>query len=307
MEDPDWQPGVTADLESVLDAVQSGDLFISQAPAVQLPVGLDARLSDTLGQDGEALLETPNEQHLLRRLALGLGDRQEGLILPQRRVGAAEWRIGRGVDVLGLEVLDELGRGVARMQLDLIDSGGDLCALGIEQLLHICDVEVGHADVLHLARIQQLLQLPPRVNKVPVRVVLLQVVGVCGAGPVHQIQVQVVGLQVLEGLVETLCDALVPWVVQLRRKPDLGAGHARGLDAVTDFLLVAIGECRVDVSVARLQGCLNSVLHLIWLGLPRPKAESWDLGTRVQGVGLAGGVLAKHGVKEGGGALTWCS
>lgn len=66
MEHPDWQPGIAADLEPLLDAVQSGDLLVGQAPSVQLPVGDDARLSDALGQDREALLQAPNEQDLLR-------------------------------------------------------------------------------------------------------------------------------------------------------------------------------------------------------------------------------------------------
>lgn len=293
VEDPDGQPCVAADLEPVLDAVQGCDLLVGQAPAIQLPVGLDARLGDTLGQHGEALLQTPDEQDLLGGLALGLGDGQEGLVLAERGVGAAEGRVGRGVDVLALEVLDELGRGVARVQLDLVDGGRDLCGLGGEQLLHVCDVEVGHADVLDLARVEQLLHLAPRVDEVPVGVVLLEVVRVRGAGPVHEVQVKVVGLQVLEGLVEALGDALVPRVVELGRQPNLGPGHARRLDAVTDFLLVAVGEGCVNVSVAILKSCLDGVLDLVGLGLPCSKAHGGDLGTRVQGVGLTGDVLVK--------------
>lgn len=289
MEHPDWQPRVTADLEPLLDAVQGSNLLVGQAPAVQLPVGDDARLCDALGQDGEALLEAPDEQDLLRRLALVLGDGQEGLVLAERGVCAAEGRVGRGVDVLALEVLDELGRGVAGVQLDLVDGGGDLCGLGGEELLHVGDVEVGHADVLDLARVEQLLQLAPRVDEVPVRVVLLEVLRVRGAGPVHEVQVEVVGLQVLEGLAEALGDALVPGVVELRRQPDLGPGHARGLNPVADLLLVAVGEGRVDVSVACPEGRLNGVLDLVGLGLPCSQAQGWDLGARVQGVGLTGG------------------
>lgn len=302
MEHPDRQPGVAADLEPLLDAVQGGDLLVGQAPAIQVPVGNDARLGDALGQDGEALLQAPDEQDLLGRLALGLGDGQQGLVLTERGVGAAEGRVGRGVDVLALQVLDELGRGVAGVQLDLVDGGRDLCGLGGQELLHVGDVEVGHADVLDLAGVQKLLQLAPRVDKVPVGVVLLQVVWVGGAGPVHQVEVEVVGLQVLEGLVEALGDALVPGVVQLRGQPDLGPGHARRLDAVADLFLVAVGEGGVDVSVAGLKSCLDSVLHLVGLGLPCSKAQGRDLGTRVQGVGLTRDVSANRGGKGGVGA-----
>lgn len=202
------------------------------------------------------------------------------------------------MDVLALQILDELGRGVAGVQLDLVDGGGDLCGLSVEQLLHVGDVEVGDADVLDLARAEQLLHLAPCVDEVPVGVVLLQVLWVGGAGPVHEVQVKVVCLQVLEGLAEALGDALVPGVVQLRRQPDLGPGHARGLDPVTDLLLVAVGKGSVDVSVTCLEGCLDGVLDLVGLGLPCSQTQSGDLGARVQGVGLTAGLSVNESGKR---------
>lgn len=90
IKDLDGQPAVATDLEALLNAVQGLDLLFGQAPAVEVKVGLDARLSHALGQHAEALVQAPLEQDLLGRLALCLGDGQERLVLGQGRVGAAE-------------------------------------------------------------------------------------------------------------------------------------------------------------------------------------------------------------------------
>lgn len=120
------QPAVTTHLEALLDAVQCLDVFARQLPAIELEVGLDARLGHTLGQNAEALGQAPSQQHLLWRLALGLCDGEQCLVLGERGVGAAERRVGRWVNVLGGEVGDELGGRVAWVQLDLVDSGNNL-------------------------------------------------------------------------------------------------------------------------------------------------------------------------------------
>jgi hypothetical protein len=70
---------------------------------------------------------------------------------------------------------------------------------------------------------------------------------------VDEIQVDVVGAQVLERGVDALGDALVPWVVQLGGEPDLAAGYAGGLDAGADFGLVLVGEGGVDVAFGEVR------------------------------------------------------
>ena len=106
----------------------------------------------------------------------------------------------------------------------------------------------------------------------------------------------------------------MPWVVEFGGQPDLGPGHARCLDAVTDLLLVSVGECGVDVSVTCPEGCLDGVLDLVGLRLPCSEAQGGDLGTRVEGVGLAGGMsVTGNGNRrlewelQGDEELTWCS
>lgn len=107
--------------------------------------------------------------------------------------------------------------------------------------------KVANTDVLHLASLDKLLHLAPGVNVIPVGVNLLHV-WVGAAWPVDEVQVNVVSTQVLEGGVDALGDALVPWVVELGGEPDLLTGNAGGLDSDTDFRLVLVGEGSVDVA-----------------------------------------------------------
>jgi len=69
-------------------------------------------------------------------------------------------------------------RRVVRVKLDLVDGGCDLGARVGEQLLEVLDGEVGDTNVLHAARLRELLHLSPCVLEVPVGVVLLEVIGV---------------------------------------------------------------------------------------------------------------------------------
>lgn len=154
------------------------------------------------------------------------------------------------MDTLGGVVGDQLGRGVVGVQLDLVDSGDDLGGGVIEQDLEVLDAEVGDTNVAHLAGGRQLLHLLPGLDEVPVRQVLGLVVGVGRAGPVHQVQVDVVDAQVFEGGVDAVLDAVVPGVVQLGGDPDLVAWDAGVLDAGADLGLVAVGQGCVDVAVA---------------------------------------------------------
>lgn len=95
-----WQPSVAADLESLWQAVQNLDLFGLKDDAVDLEVLLNAVLADRLRNDGPAVSDTPDEQHLLHRLALLCCQVNDGLVLVQRRAGRAQARISGGVDTL---------------------------------------------------------------------------------------------------------------------------------------------------------------------------------------------------------------
>ena len=112
------------------------------------------------------------------------------------------------------------------------------------------------------------------------------VVGVGGAGPVHQVQVNVVDAQILQGGGNTLLHTVVPGVVELGGDPDLLAGNTGVLDTGTDLGLVAVGKSSVNVTITLQQGVLDSHADLIGLGLPSSQANGRDLVTSVEGVSL---------------------
>lgn len=120
------QPRVATDLEAQLDAVDLLNLLVGDIPAVEVPVGLDTRLGDALGEDAPALVKPPGKENLLRGAALLLGDGEQSLVAVQGRVVAAEGGVAARVDALGGVVGHELGRGVARVKLNLVHSGDNL-------------------------------------------------------------------------------------------------------------------------------------------------------------------------------------
>lgn len=78
-----------------------------------------------------------------------------------------------------------------------------------QEPFEILDGKVADANSLHLAGLNKLLHLSPGLNVIPVLVDGLFLGWVDRSGPVHQVEVQVVRLQLLEGFGEGLGDALV--------------------------------------------------------------------------------------------------
>lgn len=160
-ENLDRQPAVTTDLEAVLEVIQLMHLVSSQVPAIKLKVLINALLVDRLGDNAPALLQTPLKKHLLRGLALLLGDLQQGLILVQRGVGGSKARVACGMNTLGGVVGHKLGRRVVWVEFDLVHGRNDLGAWVIEKFLQVLDAEVGNSDVADLACSGELLYLLP--------------------------------------------------------------------------------------------------------------------------------------------------
>lgn len=165
-----------------------------------------------------------------------------------------------------------------------------------KQLLKMADAKVGHTNVAHLSRAHQLLHLSPSVAEIPVLVVLLLVLRVRRAGPVHEVQVHVIQPEVLQAVVDGLGDMLVPGIVQLGRHPDLAARDARGSDPFPDLLLIAVGVSRVNVAIAALKRGLDGSGHLAGLGLPCAKTHGGDLIASVEGELAAGGMVSMRSV-----------
>ena len=95
----------------------------------------------------------------------------------------------------------------------------------------------------------------------------------------HQVEIDVVSLEVLERRGNALFDALVPWVVKLGGNPDLLTGNTGVLDTETDLSLVAVGKGSVDVTVASEESSLDGLANLVGLGLPGTETDSGDLST----------------------------
>jgi hypothetical protein len=85
------------------------------------------------------------------------------------------------------------------------------------------------------------------------------------------IQIDVVHAEGLEGAVNAFGYAVVPCVVELGGDPDLLTWDTGVLDALTDFILVAVGESSVDVAVAGEESVADGVADLVRLALP----SSW--------------------------------
>lgn len=79
----------------------------------------------------------------------------------------------------------------------------------------------------------------------------------------------------------------MPWVVQFSGQPDLLPRNARVLDSKSDLSLIAVSKSSIDVTVSFSEGNLNCLLDLVRLGLPCTKAQSWNLSSGVEGVGLS--------------------
>lgn len=58
----------------------------------------------------------------------------------------------------------------------------------------------------------------------------------------HEIQVDVIGVERLQRGSDSLLDALVPWVVQFGGQPDLTSRHTGIFDSLANLCLIAVGE-----------------------------------------------------------------
>lgn len=80
----------------------------------------------------------------------------------------------------------------------------------------------------------------------------------------HQIKINVVQFEALQRAVNALCDALMPWIVQLGGDPNLLPRDARGLDALADLLLVAIRKSTAQCELLELILSRRSTYVSMW-------------------------------------------
>jgi len=175
--------------------------------------------------------------------------------------------------VLGAELAHRV-LGQVRVHLDLVDRGRDLGLL--VQPPDVVRLEVRHADGPGPAVPVELLQSPPgrhEVTAVPGR-----------QRPVDQEQVDVIGAQCLQAVVERPARVVreVVRVAQLGGEEDLAAGHAGLGDRLADFLLVPVRLRGVDMPVADLQGGAHGRGGLARRDQEHPETELRDHPAVVQ-------------------------
>ena len=149
-----------------------------------------------------------------------------------------------------------------RVELDLVDVGHDA---GLrDQALEVRFLEVRGADRADAAVLEQLDQPPPGVD-----VAILP-----RHRPVDQEQVDVVDAEPFDAPLERPLGFVeaVRLLVELGREEQLLAGHAGGVQAATDALLVAVGEGGVDHAVAGGDRGRHGELRLG--ARQRPRAEA---------------------------------
>jgi len=176
-------------------------------------------------------------------------------------------------------VLDAVGPdrvvGEIRMHLDLVDRGHRLRLAG--EFLEVMDLEVGHPNAAGPAVGLELLQRLPGGDEVAV------VAG--GQRPVDEEQVDVVGAQIRQRLVEGPAGVIraVKTVVELAGDEHVATVDTRIPDALTDAFLVAVHLSGVDVPVADLHRRANGRCGLFRGNLVHPEPQLRDLMAVVQG------------------------
>jgi hypothetical protein len=258
-----------------------------------------------LWNDTVASGNAPGQRDLRARLAVLAADLGQDRILNQLANGlaggvklvlVAKRAVLRNVDL----VLGVPGGKLALLQVGMhfeLVRGGHLARLA-DQPLQLRFAKIADADGARLARLDQRHHRAPGVDKVGLarQRDALRILGhECGARcerarPVHQVQVEVGGAEVLQTGVQRGLDVLRPVrvVPQLRGDEQGAARDARGLDGAPHRRLRAVDKGRVNVAVAGAQGGQHGVLLRV-LVLPGAETEGGDRGAGVERVRRGGG------------------
>lgn len=317
----------------------------------ELDVVLDTSRGDRLGERVAATSDLPRDEDVGTLDVVLLGNLVDHLEGGLAGTGGAERRVGLGEDVLLLEPANELGLGEGEGELDLVDDGLD--AARLEELLGSTNGEVGDTNVFDEALVDELLEIGPDLGEVLGGLeveevlaslgVLLGVAGELTGGdvlgnkgdvPVHQVEVEVLDAELVEGVLNGLADVVVVELEELGGDPDLLAGNARELDTLSDFVLVLVApgtvcECESDVqdgsevslslqesldcvaahlaleltnvTVAGLEGVADSITHLTLGRLPGTETDRGDRSARVKLEVRSRPILVGSGMERGRG------
>ena len=164
--------------------------------------------------------------------------------------------------VLGVNGAKRLLREVG-VQLNLVDDRNHAGLL--DNLAQLLLGEVRNTNRTDLTLLLQLNQRTPGI----------QVQALLRLSPVNQVQVNVVGAQLLQGSLKRLESALVTLVrvPQLGGEEDIFASHVGVSDSAAHARLVVVSSGGVDVAVANLQGGAHNLLGDLVLNLPYAVAQ----------------------------------
>ena len=110
--------------------------------------------------------------------------------------------------------------------------------------------------------------------------VVVGAVGVLGDGPVHEVEVQVGGVEVGQGFAESGLDEMggVGGVPELGGEPVGGAGESGVGEGVADGGFVAVGGGAVEVAISSCEGVVDGGRNIFSGRLPEPEAHGRDIG-----------------------------
>mmetsp|Transcript_46074 Transcript_46074/g.112236 ORF Transcript_46074/g.112236 Transcript_46074/m.112236 type:complete len:291 (-) Transcript_46074:283-1155(-) len=229
------------------EGVEAGHVGVFQSE-VEDPSVLDHALPlHRLGDVDDALLHAPAPEDLRSRLAVLPGKLHNEGVCESLSITQGTVRLDR--DALLLEKVDGVLAVKKGVHLDLVDRRLDGSLL--HQLLVVLNSVVAHADTLDLPLSLELLQ----------RLVRLHVLG--GHGPMHEIQIQIVCLQVCECAEHLRTHCLLALIDLVR--PYLGgqvqllARDAAVLDGKSNLSLVAVELSTVQEPVAHLKRLLHAL------------------------------------------------
>lgn len=223
----------------------------------KLKVVLDTSGGNRLGERVATTSDLPRDENVGTLNAVLLGNLVDNAERSLAGTGGTKRRVSLGQDVLALEPLDKLGLGEGEGKLDLVNDGLD--AARLEKLLGTTNGEVGDTNVLDETLVNKLLHLLPDLGEVLGGLevkevlaslgVLLGVAGELTSGdilgnesnvPVHEVKVEVLDAELVEGVLNGLTNVVVVELEELGGDPDLLTGNTRELDTLSDLVLVLV-------------------------------------------------------------------
>lgn len=290
--------------------VQSSDclhFFLCQLEVKHVDVLSETLRLSALWNSNAIALNSPTEANLSLRLIVFLGSSDDGFaeeagVLSSRHVKlnvtqTSEVRETHDLQVSVLpRISEQLLLGEEGVQLDLEDGGLDLGVL--EDIVDLVGVDVAAADVSREFLLDEGLHCVPGVLVASLRIENhLLVIGVhplgrvlaldghelLSDGEVNQVEIQVLELQILEGLLAGEFDL----VGSVESVPQLGddekilsldeALRDGAFDALTDLLLVTVVTSTVEESVASLNSLEDGLRAHVLANLPEAEAKEWHL------------------------------